>query len=58
VAISRSRNAWIDGSSCSCSQIQSLNGSSFDPAGAREQRGGEPELSARRIVLRCSPCAY
>ena len=33
-AISRSRSDWIDRSARSCSQIQSRNGSSCDPAGA------------------------
>src|SRR3954470_3284324 len=43
------------GSSRSRSQIQSLNGSSFDTVGAREYLGGVSNANARRTVLRCSP---
>ena len=39
----------------SCSQIHSLNGSTFDPPAAREYRGGSAAASARRTVLRCNP---
>ena len=43
------------GSARSCSQIQSLNGSSFDPAAGREYFGGASAANALRIVLRCNP---
>ncbi len=36
-------------------EIQSRNGSSFDPAGCRRYGGGSLLASARRIVLRCTP---
>ena len=45
----------MPGSARSCSQIQSLNGSSFDLADARTYLGGSAAANARRIVLRCSP---
>src|SRR4051812_40008917 len=43
------------GSSRSSRRISSLNGSSFDPAGARSYFGGLSLLIALRIVSRCTP---
>src|SRR4051794_13609679 len=43
------------GSSRSSRRISSLNGSSFEPAGARSYFGGLSLLIALRIVSRCSP---
>ena len=34
----------------SCSQVHSLNGSSFDPAGTREYDGGVPPATALATV--------
>ncbi len=54
-AISRNRCDWIRGSACSCSQIHSLNGSSFDPVTARAYFGGSAAANARATVSRCNP---
>ena len=43
------------GSAASCSQIQSLNGSSFDPAGLRSYLGGTGAANNLATVLRCNP---
>src|SRR3954468_24892322 len=43
------------GSKRSCSQIQSRNGSSFDPAGARAYRGGTSLATALATVSRARP---
>jgi hypothetical protein len=45
----------MPGSARSCSQIQPLNGSSFDAAGGLEYFGGACAANARRTVLRCRP---
>ncbi len=42
-------------SACNCSQIHSLNGSSFDPVGARSYLGGVSLSIALVIVSRCAP---
>src|ERR1700694_5221195 len=55
MAIVRNRNDGIDGSPISCSQIHSLNGSSFDPTGARSYLGGASDASARATVSRANP---
>ena len=55
VAISRSRNDWIVGSAAGCSQIHSLNESSFDPAGAGTYLGGTSARIAFATVSRASP---
>src|ERR687888_827970 len=43
------------GSPRNCSQIQSVNGSSLEAAGALAYFGGVSAANARRTVLRCSP---
>jgi hypothetical protein len=52
---SRIRCPGIAASSPSSRWISALNGSSFEPAGARRYTGGFSERNARRTVLRSTP---
>jgi hypothetical protein len=51
----RNRCDGTFGSACNCSQIQSLNGSTMDPAHAREYRGGASATSNLPTVSRAQP---